>query len=135
MRRRTLRITTPITSSHVGHKERCGQINVHDTKPFQENFDMDARKLPTFKVGQLVYTNEPPCVVLTSATEIVANASYNDLMPLVWSAYETITVRNNTLKILKDDIRNRISIGRAIGVPSLNEIDRDSSNHHKVPKT
>lgn len=88
---------------------------------YKKDFYENIRTLPTFKVIEFVYVDNPPSAFHVSEVNKAAPTSYNELMVRVSDPYKIDTGRDKNLTILEDCVENTISIHRATKAPSLQE--------------
>lgn len=93
------------------------------------------RTLKTYEVGQFVYKNKPLLAVLASKTNNVGTASYDILMHRMADQYKMVTVRDNTLTVLRNGIENTISTDRATRASGFYKIPCGSTNKDKIPES
>lgn len=80
--------------------------------------DKNVGSLPAFRVGQMVYVNQPSLTTFSAAHQ--TSARYRKLMPCRTGPFKVLELRDRILTIVENDIVNCIAIVRATSVGSEN---------------
>lgn len=109
-----------------------------DQSRYKRCFDKNVPVLPTFEARQFVNSNKPSRGVLVSEVMKVVAVSYNKLIPSVSSPHEVVTVHLDTLTILEESIKRKISIdcvGPALGINIGNHVNaiKDDNREDQHP--
>lgn len=85
-------------------------IGTQKTK-YKNYFDKKVRSIPTFRRGQLVYSDGPP--MTTFATDARTSDWYEKVLTRTYRPFTILTVHPQTLAIDENDIANTISFDQA----------------------
>lgn len=81
---------------------------------YKRDCDSKIRSITTFKSDQILYIDKPPIAASSAGNaESLATTSFNTLTRPI----AVVSVQSNTLTIDKQDIQNKVSIGRATLAP------------------
>lgn len=87
-----------------------------------------------WEIFQVVYVNKLPRPVLASKTDEITIALHIELTPWVSGTFKIVTVRDNTMTILKKSIKNKITVDSETQMPDLSKAHHGNDDKNNIPK-